>query len=167
MTNNENLSALVDGETNDLERARMLSAMRSDPALAATWERYHLIGMAVRQELAATGTANVADRVASALAGEPVPARVWGRAAKIASGMAIAASVAGLALFNLGQFTSPTPTLTAQAGKPAATLGTDRSATTPPALGALLVHHQQVAPANGVQGMIPYARLVGQEGARE
>src|SRR5262249_26789102 len=52
----ESLSAVMDGEADDFELRRALDEMSNDPALRGVWERYHLIGSALRRE--GRGTAN-------------------------------------------------------------------------------------------------------------
>ena len=44
----EALSAVIDGEAEELELRRVLNAVEQDPELRAKWERLHLIGDAMR-----------------------------------------------------------------------------------------------------------------------
>ena len=46
----ESLSAVIDGEADEFELRRVLDEIGKDPALAASWERYHLIGAVMRRE---------------------------------------------------------------------------------------------------------------------
>lgn len=46
----ESLSAVIDGEADEFELRRVLDETGKDTALAASWERYHLIGAAMRRE---------------------------------------------------------------------------------------------------------------------
>ncbi len=46
----ESLSAVIDGEADEFELRRVLDEMGRDTALTASWERYHLIGAAMRRE---------------------------------------------------------------------------------------------------------------------
>lgn len=47
---NEPLSAVIDGEAEELELRRVLNAVAEDPDLRAKWQRMHLIGSVVRRE---------------------------------------------------------------------------------------------------------------------
>ena len=65
---NESLSALMDGECDELELRRILRSMPDHPELAQRWQRYHLAqsvlhdrGMAVSPGLAAAVTAALAN----------------------------------------------------------------------------------------------------------
>lgn len=46
----EALSAVIDSEADEFELRRVLDEIGKDPRLAASWERYHLIGAAMRRE---------------------------------------------------------------------------------------------------------------------
>ena len=59
----EQISALLDGEGNDLERERVLRALGTDPALRGVWERYHLASAAIRRELEVMVSPGLADRI--------------------------------------------------------------------------------------------------------
>jgi sigma-E factor negative regulatory protein RseA len=47
---NESLSALCDGECDELEVRRVLNQFSSDPDLREQWRRYHLLGSIMREE---------------------------------------------------------------------------------------------------------------------
>ncbi len=47
----ESLSAVIDGEADDLQLRRVLDATEKDAELRAKWERLHLIGSAIRSEM--------------------------------------------------------------------------------------------------------------------
>ena len=68
MANNERISVLMDGESSE---ASWLKSVMQDPQQQETWGRYHLIGDALREELPADLTLDLAERVALALADEP------------------------------------------------------------------------------------------------
>lgn len=114
----EKLSQLLDGELSEFERHRILNEMGNDVGssneLRNRWERYHLIRAAMRNELSPVPPRQFADRVVTALHSEP-PARGplirpgMRRAVQIAGGMAIAASVATIAVFNLRPVVAPVP----------------------------------------------------------
>ena len=46
----EALSAVIDGEADEFELRRVLDEIGKDAKLAASWERYHLIGAVLRRE---------------------------------------------------------------------------------------------------------------------
>lgn len=106
----EKISSLVDTELSRVDREQVLKAVSADPEARSTWERYHLIGAAMRQEIAWTLSPGFAERVAEVIKHEPegprrprwVPRPGWvhGRSGWAAR-MAIAASVAGAVLFGI------------------------------------------------------------------
>ena len=66
---NEALSAVIDGEAEELELRRVLNAAERDPELRAKWERLHLIGDVIRGGAMRLGDRGVADLVEPPLAG--------------------------------------------------------------------------------------------------
>lgn len=97
---NESLSALVDGETDELEVRRLLNELDKDEELRATWQRYQTIGALMRGE--AASTVDLSRGIMQAIDGEPMDevaqpataahAAAGGRMRWLASG-AVAASV--------------------------------------------------------------------------
>lgn len=168
----EALSALVDGETDDVERQRTLSALREDPALRATWERYHVTGAVLRRELDVLVTPGLADRIHIQLAAEvPESQRRRGmRFLRLGAGVAIAATVAAVAILNLRPVLSPTglEAKSAPAGA-AANAQVAQVKPLPPdkqqALNPYLVQHGEFTPAAGMNGMSSYVRVVGHQGS--
>lgn len=65
----EAISALMDGEANDLDLRRLLKAAGENPETMETWERYHLAQSVLHDQGTPVSTA-VASGVAAALAGE-------------------------------------------------------------------------------------------------
>lgn len=182
----ELLSALVDDELSPAETARVLAALTADPARRETWARYQLIGTAIRRGvpdvvdpgLAARVQVAIGDQMPDAGDGLPEPASAaagrpgWKRTA---GGIAMAASVAAVALFGMRYLVLPdegatvtarvasTPALPAQpvnvtdAETPAsATLDQER-------LNAYLIRHNELAASGGLRGLPPYVRVVGAE----
>ncbi|MEX0951679.1 MAG: sigma-E factor negative regulatory protein [Gammaproteobacteria bacterium] len=102
----EQLSGLMDGDTSVSVDAT-LKSVEADPALRAAWQRYHLIGDSLREQLPAQIDPGFSARVASLIQHEPAilaPQRSGRRMQqflKPAAGMAIAASVAIVALVSL------------------------------------------------------------------
>lgn len=67
MVSNEQISAVMDGEAD----GEICGRITEQPAAVATWQRYHLIGSALRHELPATTDDTLAGRIARALEQEP------------------------------------------------------------------------------------------------
>lgn len=96
----ENLSALMDGELDELSIARLLGQMKDSPELTTKWARYHLLGDAMRGDMQGFANIDLSASISAALADE-VPlsaaaplkqaARQWW---KPAAGLSVAASVA-------------------------------------------------------------------------
>lgn len=96
----ENLSALMDGELDELSIARLLGQMKDNPELTGKWARYHLLGDAMRGDMQGFANVDLSSRISAALADEaplstnmPLQqtARQWW---KPAAGLSVAASVA-------------------------------------------------------------------------
>ena len=68
MATKEQLSALMDGDLNDVE---VLGELGMDPALQDTWSRYHLIGDAMRGDLPVNLQLDLSDSIMLALEDEP------------------------------------------------------------------------------------------------
>lgn len=177
----EQISALADDELPDLERRLLLRRLSADPALRAEWERIHLIRDALHNELSAGAGASLSQRVMAAVEAEPQPAvgRNLGRVAhqigKPLAGLAVAASVAAVALIGLQRFTGPEEGLRTSAPRLAAidrpvddhAVGTrwDR-----PEMGArlnaYLVNHNEYTSDTSLQGMMNYVRIAGYDSNR-
>lgn len=98
----EQLSALLDGELPDGETELLLKRLERDPELRRTLSRYSLIGTALRTNGQIPAARAVAARVSAALAHEPPLATAisqgWSRWTQLAAGLAVAASVAVVAV---------------------------------------------------------------------
>ncbi len=174
------LSELQDGELDPASTSRLLAAVGRDPTLRATWERYHLIGHAIRGERSDPAFRTIADRVGRSLANRPariLPLRRDSRkglALPSIAGIALAASVALVAILMApGLLERP-----ASGTSSVATASQWASRESRPDVGGrwhldrpdlaskldrFLVTHQETAPATGAKGMLPYATLVGYE----
>ena len=109
----ESLSALLDGEVDELELRRLLKSMEGNPELAQRWERYHL-AQSVLHDRGIAVSESLASNITQALAEEPVHSpvtRVENRWQQQLSRLAIAACVAIVAVVVLqpdsGQLNSP------------------------------------------------------------
>lgn len=67
---NESLSALCDGECDELEVRRVLNQLSSDSELREQWQRYHLLGSIMRDESASS--VDLSEGIMQALDGEPM-----------------------------------------------------------------------------------------------
>jgi len=189
------LSALLDGELTAAQASGVLDTLERDPELRGLWERYHLIGGALRGEGVVMAYRDVAERTRANIATEPTilaPAgprpRGPSRLAPFA-GVALAASAAFLAVFAVPSLfepaaTPPTASTVARAAPPAPIDGSRQAASErflvgrpvqrwhvdQPAVASkldrLLVNHQEYAPATGINGMLPYATLVSYDAGR-
>lgn len=186
---NELVSALLDNELSDTKTASALSQLSQHRELRRKWERYHLIGDAMRGEAIQLRATEISDRVRRQLGSEPaiisIPkksrADIWKSSwIKPAAGAALAASVATIAVISAPGFigldepaqtqltatnistTSPIPRQT--------TSGTRWKNLTEPSLesrlnGYLVDHSEYVSPGTGI-GVMPYATFVGYDTKR-
>ena len=85
--NTEALSALMDGETQELELRRSLEAIAGDPALRERWRRQQQVSELLQSRRLSCPDVDVSERVAASLADRPALSRnpLWS--------MAVAASV--------------------------------------------------------------------------
>jgi sigma-E factor negative regulatory protein RseA len=103
----EHLSALADGALTSLEAVRVVDAVAGSDKLRCTWARYHLIGEVMRTPGRVAWSRDLAERVRQAMIWEPAllaprPRRTGTeRWYKSLAGMAIAASVAVVAVLSL------------------------------------------------------------------
>lgn len=162
----EKISALVDGETNDVERARTLRSLNKDPSLRQVWERYHTARTALRRELDVMVSPGLSDRIAERLRNEHIqPAHsgfLKAGIAKYAAGGAIAATVATVAIFTLQPVST---SLTVARSTNASSEATPSAPNAQQVLNPYLVRHGEYAPVAGMNGMISYVRVVGRTAA--
>ncbi len=171
VTMNEKLSAFVDNELSEFEERRLLVELGHDPQLRATWERFHLIRAVLRNELERLAPATLSGVVTEVVAREPLR-RDWRATAtmlgKTVGGLAIAASVAAIAILSLQAPVTPRgeteSVAQATVGGQAVQVVTPvavRAPTEADALNAYLVEHSEFAPTAGMGNMLPYVRTVG------
>jgi len=175
---NEQLSALVDDELPGSEHDLLFRRIENDDQIYQRLSRYQLISDALQSHLPERVDPEFSRRVKVLLRSEPALSRHSRLAmlVKPAAGLAVAASVAVMAVMSLQSARQGTPS-------PAAVV-----ASTPPAgdylrvndepgntsvdrkLDIYLVNHNEYAVNRGMQGMLPYVRIVGHEmnhGVRE
>lgn len=96
----QQLSALVDGDLAPDQARFLLRRLGHDPELAGRWDRWHLVGDVLRGQPVAALPGAFAERVSAALATAPAAALPAQRPRwRHGVGMALAASVAAVALF--------------------------------------------------------------------
>lgn len=119
----ERLSALMDGELDAQEAARLLDALCRDPGLQQRWSDLQLAGDAIRStDVAACHVDAFCARVRTALADEPTvlaPRRRSPLRRYAVPGVAIAASVAAIAFVAVPLLRAPAPEMAALQAVPA------------------------------------------------
>lgn len=116
----EHMSALLDGELEPHSASETIDILLEDDELLVHWSRYHTVRDVLRHKVYPDAGGTLRDRVRSCLADEPVhfpPRRLvsqrWRRALKPVAGLALAASVAVVAVLavrGLGQLPGPVET---------------------------------------------------------
>lgn len=186
---NQQLSALIDGELGAASLPSLMDALERDPELAGRWERYHLISAALHGEAVSRELRGVAPAVAARLAGEPTVLAPGARRRRVVpvqvapiAGAALAATAAFLAVFAvptlvdfgdpLDEASVPAVAINGSSAPPEFALSDSSSRwhiSQPDIEGKLdrlLVTHQEYAPASGMKGLLPYATFVGYEAGR-
>jgi len=182
----EHISALVDDELEQGSRF-VLHALVTDETHKGIWARYHLIGECLRGHLPARVDLDLAGRIRKALNDEPVSQGPyhWQRLLKPAAGLAIAASVAAIAIVGVRQIgSSPTATAVPPIAYNAPASNNDYQTVTVTAgpapqapaqnystpaddaqsrLNRYLVNYNEYRANSGVQGTLPYVRIVAHE----
>ena len=173
MVMKEKISQLMDGELEELDAARALSALRDEGEGRQVWRTYHLIGDALRDtRMLSPG---FSERMAASLAEEPTvlapaasppAARRWRRHfMPAAAGLAAVGFVGSVAFLVPLQEPAllPQPPV-AQAPQvrttPAAVAAEPARVPLPLATDDYLLAHQGYSPRNLLQGVAPYVRTV-------
>ena len=177
----EHLSALVDGEISPDTSRFLVKRLGSDDELRATWTRYHLVRDCLRHQDGAIAGDDLCARVNKAIENETLEIRrrpFSGRWLKPVTGIAIAASVALMAIVTVGpgmlgtsltdgelaegskapQFTSPqsltpAPSVTQVSSVGARTVSDRR-------MDAYLLRHYQATGATGGKGFVTFVPMV-------
>ena len=184
----EQISALVDGELGD-GAPFILNALRDSQEYKRVWHHYHLIGECLRGNLPRHVDMHLADRISRIIQNEPAirsTAKTTTRNTLIKPviGFAIAASVTVVVILGakqsgLGTSATQAPMVTANhtetsakyqvariTGEPSVphqTQGYQASADAQSRLNRYLVNHNEYQSNGGVQGMLPYVRIVAHE----
>jgi sigma-E factor negative regulatory protein RseA len=145
----EHISALMDAELNEHERARVLKALARDRDLRETWERYHIIRAALNEDLGPVSSTDLGARIAE---------------------RALAASVAAVAILGVQWFVSSEPPGTPQQAASARLRQADiqrvglrwdtRQPEVARQLNIYLVEHNEFMPTSGMNGVMSYGRFV-------
>lgn len=175
----EKISELVDNELSHLEHHRLIRTLENDLEMRKVWGRYNLIGAVIRNELDIMVSPTLADKIAQGVRQEtaiPAYSTFSSRLTnytRVAAGMAIAASVAAMAIFTLQPLSpsSPPPIQIAlQPSPPAITIPVAVQSTKVTPQGTLntyLVEHSEFTPTAGMNGMMSYVRIIVGHGNSE
>jgi len=167
-------SALVDGELSSQAQGKLIPQLHQDPELRERWTRYHLIRDTLRSNLPARMCCDVAERVMASLAEEPTvlaPRRLaWPTFRRQAAGIGIAAAIAAVAILAVPNVTQQQDGAEVIAGASQveqrsaaarAPVQDNRSLSVDYKLSGYLVNHNEYSVVSGMQGALPYMRIVG------
>jgi len=107
----ESLSALMDGEASEMETLRLLRGMEQDSGLRESWQRYQLASAALRRDLPPR-MIDLSSRISAAIDAEKAPRPSLNRFLQPLSKVAVAATVAAVAVLGVRQF-QPAPDMPA------------------------------------------------------
>jgi len=181
MKNDDQLSALVDGELDSAEASQLISDITDSDELRTRWASYHLIGQVMQGDTQNTATVDMSARISAALENEPTVLAPQPRVRAIpamfrqVAGMAVAATVAAAAVLMLQpteQGVFEQGDFVAELGSPVGQLKENRIqvnsrgmnwSTAQPSvatkLNSYLVNHNGYSTA--VRGNLPFASIVG------
>lgn len=171
-------SALVDGELSSQAQANLIPQLHRDPELRERWSSYHLIRDTLRNNLPPRMRNGLAERVARALDDEPTvlaPRRfTWPSFRRQVAGLGVAATIAAVAILAVPNATQEPERadVVASAAKPASEPEAAEPAVAPEnwngpsqsvdyKLSGYLVNHNEYSVVSGMQGALPYMRIVG------
>lgn len=186
-TFDERFSALVDGELSDPDT--LLSQVAQDEALRARWTRYHVMRDAIDNRLSDIATADISAGVSQAIENEPVIVAPWHQRIRVkpmlkqASGLAVAATIATLAILVVQNTTikEPATATNIASTSPQTSLKTSlQPAFKTASLAAVkkipksrrldravemklnnyLVNHNEYSMTSKMRGILPYSRIV-------
>jgi len=184
----EKVSALVDGELVD-DSQSTIDDLLGTPALQASWARYHLISDSLKGNLPEVADSGLASRISAIIRDEPAilapQVTANNRFYKPLAGLAIAASVAAMAILGIQQnrqaagdqdqqiisFAAQTPVNAIPVQQVALNPTAEAHlrqvrANTRARLNSYLVNYNEYRTNSGLQGMLPYARTVTFENNR-
>ena len=161
----EAISALADGERVADNRSALIEKIIHEPSSRSVWEGYHLLSDAIKDRLPDRVQTDLAGRVREAIAREPIALAPRRRVPilKPLAGLALAASVATVAILGVRSLDSDVrPAAQVAASEFSAATGNrwNESPEVEARLNGYLVNHSEYV-GYGMQGMLPYARIVG------
>jgi sigma-E factor negative regulatory protein RseA len=171
----EQLSALVDDELTGAEHELLFRRIADDDQLYQRLARYQLISDALQSHLPERVDPTFSRRVTGSLRAEPALSTSSSRLAGLArpaAGLAVAASVAVMAVMSIqsARQENSSPAEVVASVPPAGDYlrvqdDPDNPARSPAdrKLDIYLVNHNEYAINRGMQGMLPYVRIVGHE----
>jgi sigma-E factor negative regulatory protein RseA len=177
----EQLSALVDDELTEPEQALLTRRIGTDADLHRRLSRYQLISDALRNQLPDRIDPAFTARVQAALRDESAKTAAVPGSQRLATllkpvaGLALAASVAVVAVLSLQSVREDVAPLPAVANAPSSADFIRAENTPQPAvrprpdknLDIYLVNHNEYAVNRGMQGMLPYVRIVSHDMSRD
>lgn len=176
----EQISALVDDELAEAEHALISKRLAGDAALRSKLSRYQLISDSLQNHLPRKTDPDFHIGVQLALQDEPALVQVTSarlaRFFKPVAGLAVAASVAVVAVLSLQSVRQENPSETSTLATasvleertpldvaPLLANNTPNASGDAQNLDIYLVNHNEFAVNRGMQGMLPYMRLVGHD----
>lgn len=177
----EQISALVDGELDANERPLLIKQIEIDESLKADWERYHLISDVLKGQLSHRADSGFAERMRASVEKEPVVQVPRSRkllqspVLKYIAGIGIAASVATVAVLvalpgspvinGNSQQVASTESVPQEWVRVSGTRWDVKQPAVESRLNSYLVNHNEYS--NGMQGVLPYARIVGYDSEKK
>lgn len=174
----EKISALLDAELGGPERDKVLSECRKNTELRKLWQRYHLIGAALRKELEIVPQPNLVERIVKNIQDIPSergqrkfsslfersPQRTIFATAFVFLVIVVAPVVMVVPsyLTDSRKQASVTPTTTVPISSTAS-----QEQEWADMLNAFLIEHNELTPISTMNGMMPYVRIAGYDDIRE
>ena len=180
----EQISAMFDDELDEQEQELLLRRLKQDADLQSSWSHYQLIGDAMRHNLSPASHPDFLQDIGRRIEHEPAIESASKSTAgrlrmmKPVAGLAIAASVAAMAIIglqNMGQGESPYDSVPRLAQTQPATAIQHVSGKrwnmqqpdTEMRLNGYLVNHSEYTSGINLRGMINYARIAGYDSRQE
>ena len=176
----DRLSALMDGELHDVDKA--VEQLAQDTEMQNVWRRYHLARDVIKGQVSEFTTLDISAAVSESLRNEPVILTpIWSRLSpryvmKQAAGLAVAAAVGTIAVLSVQQtqLVAPEDMTLANAGTESEQVAQQPlrirqvSFTTrkkldvavEAKLSGYLVNHNEFSTSTRVSGVMPYSRIV-------
>jgi sigma-E factor negative regulatory protein RseA len=156
----EHLSAFLDNERHD---ANVVAKAELDAELIATMTRYSLISDVLNNRYSA-GSHELANKIHTALENEAtlITPRQWLHPSKLmkqAAGLAVAATVAVVAILVVGDFSPEKVTATKVAVGPITDKPLRMTSEVQRKLNGYLVSHTEYSASSKMKGMLPYTRI--------